>query len=84
MKDSLAEAKEMYQLAMVSNAQLENEKTVLMYQVDTLRETLLELEEQLSETQRECEENTKEYEREHHAHTVLQLQFSELKKTLRY
>uniref|UniRef100_A0AAY5ESI5 Leucine-rich repeat flightless-interacting protein 1-like n=1 Tax=Electrophorus electricus TaxID=8005 RepID=A0AAY5ESI5_ELEEL len=82
MKDSLTEAEEKYRRAMVSNAQLDNEKSTLMYQVDTLRETLLELEEQLYETQRECEEKTKEYEREHHAHTVLQFQFSEMKNTL--
>ncbi|KAK1792789.1 hypothetical protein P4O66_012107, partial [Electrophorus voltai] len=42
-----------YQIAMVSNAQLDNEKSMQMYQVDMLRETLLELEEQLYETQRE-------------------------------
>uniref|UniRef100_A0AAY5EVS2 Leucine-rich repeat flightless-interacting protein 1-like n=1 Tax=Electrophorus electricus TaxID=8005 RepID=A0AAY5EVS2_ELEEL len=81
-QDSLTEAEEKYRRAMVSNAQLDNEKSTLMYQVDTLRETLLELEEQLYETQRECEEKTKEYEREHHAHTVLQFQFSEMKNTL--
>ncbi|XP_076848779.1 uncharacterized protein lrrfip1b isoform X3 [Brachyhypopomus gauderio] len=82
MKDSLTEAEEKYRRAMVSNAQLDNEKSTLMYQVDTLRETLMELEELLYETRRECEEKTKGYERERHAHTVLQFQFGEMKETL--
>jgi len=44
---------------MVSNAQLDNEKTNLMYQVDTLRDTLMELEELLCETRREREEKNR-------------------------
>lgn len=50
---------EKYRKAMVSNAQLDNEKTNLMYQVDTLRDTLMELEEILCETRRECEEKNR-------------------------
>ncbi|KAL7890580.1 hypothetical protein AOLI_G00000560 [Acnodon oligacanthus] len=83
IKDSLAEVEEKYRKAMVSNAQLDNEKSNLMYQVDTLRDTLMELEELLYETRRECEERTKECERERHAHSILQFQFSEMKETLK-
>ncbi|XP_016405531.1 leucine-rich repeat flightless-interacting protein 2-like isoform X11 [Sinocyclocheilus rhinocerous] len=83
MKDSLVEVEEKYRKAMVSNAQLDNEKTNLMYQVDTLRDTLMELEELLCETRRECEEKTRDFEREHHAHNVLKFQFEEMKETLR-
>uniref|UniRef100_A0A8C1IB01 Uncharacterized protein n=1 Tax=Cyprinus carpio TaxID=7962 RepID=A0A8C1IB01_CYPCA len=83
MKDSLVEVEEKYRKAMVSNAQLDNEKTNLMYQVDTLRDTLMELEELLCETRRECEEKTRDFEREHHAHSVLKFQFEEMKETLR-
>ncbi|XP_059416621.1 leucine-rich repeat flightless-interacting protein 2-like isoform X2 [Carassius carassius] len=83
MKDSLVEVEEKYRKAMVSNAQLYNEKTNLMYQVDTLRDTLMELEELLCETRRECEEKTRDFEREHHAHSVLKFQFEEMKETLR-
>uniref|UniRef100_A0AAR2K9I8 Leucine rich repeat (in FLII) interacting protein 1b n=1 Tax=Pygocentrus nattereri TaxID=42514 RepID=A0AAR2K9I8_PYGNA len=83
IKDSLAEVEEKYRKAMVSNAQLDNEKSNLMYQVDTLRDTLMELEELLYETRRECDERTKECERERHAHSILQFQFSEMKETLK-
>ncbi|XP_016405524.1 leucine-rich repeat flightless-interacting protein 2-like isoform X5 [Sinocyclocheilus rhinocerous] len=83
MKDSLVEVEEKYRKAMVSNAQLDNEKTNLMYQVDTLRDTLMELEELLCETRRECEEKTRDFERERHAHDVLKFQFEEMKETLR-
>ncbi|CAH6791923.1 Lrrfip1 [Phodopus roborovskii] len=83
MKDSLAEVEEKYKKAMVSNAQLDNEKTNFMYQVDTLKDMLLELEEQLAESQRQYEERNKELEREKHAHSVLQFQFAEVKEALR-
>ncbi|XP_073707766.1 leucine-rich repeat flightless-interacting protein 2-like isoform X5 [Garra rufa] len=83
MKDSLVEVEEKYRKAMVSNAQLDNEKTNLMYQVDTLRDTLMELEELLFETRRECEEKTRNLERELHAHNVLKFQCEEMKETLK-
>nr|XP_028560318.1 leucine-rich repeat flightless-interacting protein 1 isoform X22 [Podarcis muralis] len=83
MKDSLAEVEEKYKKAMVSNAQLDNEKTNFMYQVDTLKDALLELEEQLAESKRQYEEKNKDFEREKHAHTVLQFQFMEVKETLK-
>ncbi|XP_026642325.1 leucine-rich repeat flightless-interacting protein 1 isoform X3 [Microtus ochrogaster] len=83
IKDSLAEVEEKYRKAMVSNAQLDNEKTNFMYQVDTLKDTLLELEEQLAESQRLYEEKNKEFEREKHAHSILQFQFAEVKEALR-
>nr|XP_034996389.1 leucine-rich repeat flightless-interacting protein 1 isoform X14 [Zootoca vivipara] len=83
MKDSLAEVEEKYKKAMVSNAQLDNEKTNFMYQVDTLKDALLELEEQLAESKRQYEEKNKDFEREKHAHTILQFQFMEVKETLK-
>uniref|UniRef100_G3TFU3 LRR binding FLII interacting protein 1 n=1 Tax=Loxodonta africana TaxID=9785 RepID=G3TFU3_LOXAF len=83
MKDSLAEAEEKYKKAMVSNAQLDNEKTNFMYQVDNLKDTLLELEEQLAESRRQYDEKNKELEREKHAHSVLQFQFAEVKEALK-
>ncbi|XP_073768810.1 leucine-rich repeat flightless-interacting protein 1 isoform X20 [Danio rerio] len=83
IKDSLLEVEEKYRKAMVSNAQLDNEKTNMMYEVDTLRDSLMELEEMLFETRRELEEKIKDLEREKHAHSILQFQFSELKETLK-
>ncbi|XP_074685883.1 leucine-rich repeat flightless-interacting protein 1 isoform X9 [Strix aluco] len=83
IKDSLAEVEEKYKKAMVSNAQLDNEKTNFMYQVDTLKDALLELEEQLAESRRQYEEKSKEFEREKHAHSVLQFQFMEIKEALK-
>ncbi|XP_037644863.1 leucine-rich repeat flightless-interacting protein 2 isoform X21 [Sebastes umbrosus] len=83
IKDALVEVDEKYRKAMVSNAQLDNEKNNLMYQVDTLKDSLMELEELLSESRRGYDDKVKEFEREKHAHTVLQFQFSEMKETLK-
>lgn len=55
-QDSLAEVEEKYKKAMVSNAQLYNEKTNFTYRVDTLKDTLLELEEQLTESRQQYKE----------------------------
>lgn len=53
------EVEEKYRRAMVSNAQLHNEKITLMFQVDTLREELSDLEELLWETRRHREHSDK-------------------------
>ncbi|XP_066542996.1 leucine-rich repeat flightless-interacting protein 2 isoform X9 [Hoplias malabaricus] len=83
IKDLLSEMEEKYRKAMVSNSHLDNEKSTLMYQVDTLKENLTEMEELLSETRRELEENVKDLEREKLAHSVLQFKFDELEKTVK-
>ncbi|XP_041929196.1 leucine-rich repeat flightless-interacting protein 2 isoform X19 [Alosa sapidissima] len=83
LKDTLTEMEEKYRKAMVSNAQLDNDKCNLMYQVDIQKDSLMELEELLFETRREYDEKAKELEREKHAHSILQFQFSELKQTLK-
>ncbi|KAM5152072.1 leucine-rich repeat flightless-interacting protein 1 isoform 1-T16 [Mantella aurantiaca] len=82
MKDSLAEVEEKYKRSMVTNAQLDNEKTSLQYQVDTLREVLLELEEELAESRRQNEEKHKECERQKHDQNVLRFQLAEMKEAL--
>eukprot|EP00079_Xenopus_tropicalis_P030434 XP_012826438.1 PREDICTED: leucine-rich repeat flightless-interacting protein 1 isoform X8 [Xenopus tropicalis] len=82
MKDSLAEVEEKYKRSMVTNAQLDNEKTSLQYQVDTLRDVLLELEEELAESRRQHEEKNKECERQKHEQNVLRFQLAELKDAL--
>ncbi|XP_070999495.1 leucine-rich repeat flightless-interacting protein 1-like isoform X2 [Oncorhynchus clarkii lewisi] len=83
IKDSLVEVEEKYRKAMVSNAQLDNEKNNLMYQVDILKDTLMELEELLSESRREYDAKTKDFECEKHAYGVLQFQFNVMKETLK-
>ncbi|XP_054483336.1 leucine-rich repeat flightless-interacting protein 2-like isoform X2 [Anoplopoma fimbria] len=83
MKDSLAESEEKYRRAMVSNAQLHNEKSTLMYQVETLKEELSDMEEVLWESRRHNDDRSKELERERQAHRVLQFQFKETEETLR-
>ncbi|XP_021241528.1 leucine-rich repeat flightless-interacting protein 2 isoform X2 [Numida meleagris] len=83
LRDSLAEVEEKYKKAMVSNAQLDNEKNNLVYQVDTLKDVIEEKEEQIAEYHRENEEKTKELERQKHTCSVLQHKLDELKEGLR-
>ncbi|XP_040519615.1 leucine-rich repeat flightless-interacting protein 2 isoform X12 [Gallus gallus] len=83
LKDSLAEVEEKYKKAMVSNAQLDNEKNNLVYQVDTLKDVIEEKEEQIAEYHRENEEKSKELERQKHTCSVLQHKLDELKEGLR-
>ncbi|XP_073502777.1 leucine-rich repeat flightless-interacting protein 1 isoform X14 [Phyllobates terribilis] len=82
MKDSLAEVEEKYKRSMVTNAQLDNEKTSLQYQVDTLREILLEMEEEVAESRRQHEDKQKECERQKHEQGVLRFQLAEMKEAL--
>ncbi|XP_068261691.1 leucine-rich repeat flightless-interacting protein 2 isoform X10 [Nyctibius grandis] len=83
LRDSLAEVEEKYKKAMVSNAQLDNEKNNLVYQVDTLKDVIEEKEEQIAEFYRENEEKSKELERQKHTCNVLQHKLDELKEGLR-
>lgn len=50
---------EKYKKAMVSNAQLDNDKTNLVYNVDTLKDVIEEMEEQMAEMRRETEDKSK-------------------------
>ncbi|XP_044149334.1 leucine-rich repeat flightless-interacting protein 2 isoform X17 [Bufo gargarizans] len=83
LRDSLAEVEEKYKKAMVSNAQLDNEKGNLVYQVDTLKDVIEEMEEQMAEYHRENEDKSKELERQKHACSVLQHKLDELKEGIR-
>ncbi|KAM8858478.1 leucine-rich repeat flightless-interacting protein 2 isoform 3-T3 [Spinachia spinachia] len=83
LKESLAEVEEKYKKAMVSNAQLDNDKGNLIYQVDTLKDVIEEMEEQTAEMRRELEDKTKELERQKHTCTVLQHKQEEMKEGLR-
>ncbi|XP_014448146.1 leucine-rich repeat flightless-interacting protein 2 isoform X2 [Tupaia chinensis] len=83
LKESLSEVEEKYKKAMVSNAQLDNEKNNLIYQVDTLKDVIEEQEEQMAEFYRQNEEKSKELERQKHMCSVLQHKMDELKEGLR-
>ncbi|XP_051936044.1 leucine-rich repeat flightless-interacting protein 2 isoform X14 [Hippocampus zosterae] len=83
LKESLTGVEEKYKKAMVSNAQLDNDKGNLIYQVDTLKDVIEEMEEQMSEMKRELEEKSKELERQKHTCTVLQHKQEELKEGIR-
>ncbi|XP_039592142.1 leucine-rich repeat flightless-interacting protein 2 isoform X11 [Polypterus senegalus] len=83
LKDSLSEVEEKYKKAMVSNAQLDNEKANLIYQVDTLKDVVEEMEEQMAEMLRENEEKSKELERQKHTCNILQHKVEELKEGIR-
>ncbi|XP_042593385.1 leucine-rich repeat flightless-interacting protein 2 isoform X9 [Cyprinus carpio] len=83
LRDSLSEVEEKYKKAMVSNAQLDNEKANLIYQVDTLKDVIEEMEEQMSELRRETEEKSKESERQKHTCSVLQHKLEEMKEGIR-
>ncbi|XP_024280142.1 leucine-rich repeat flightless-interacting protein 2 isoform X18 [Oncorhynchus tshawytscha] len=83
LKESLSEVEEKYKKAMVSNAQLDNDKTNLVYNVDTLKDVIEEMEEQMAEMRRETEDKSKELERQKHTCTVLQHKQMELKEGIR-
>ncbi|KAM4706009.1 leucine-rich repeat flightless-interacting protein 2 isoform 5-T5 [Rhinophrynus dorsalis] len=83
LRDSLAEVEDKYKKAMVSNAQLDNEKSNLVYQVDTLKDVIEEMEEQMAEYHRENEDKTKELERQKHTCSILQHKLDELKEGIR-
>ncbi|XP_047387054.1 leucine-rich repeat flightless-interacting protein 2 isoform X4 [Sciurus carolinensis] len=83
LRESLSEVEEKYKKAMVSNAQLDNEKNNLIYQVDTLKDVIEEQEEQMAEFYRENEEKSKELERQKHKCSVLEHKVDELKEGLR-
>ncbi|MBN3318324.1 LRRF2 protein, partial [Atractosteus spatula] len=83
LRESLSEVEEKYKKAMVSNAQLDNDKANLIYQVDTLKDVIEEMEEQMAEMHRGTEEKTKELERQKHTCGVLQHKLEELKEGIR-
>ncbi|XP_072247450.1 leucine-rich repeat flightless-interacting protein 2 isoform X9 [Leuresthes tenuis] len=83
LRESLAEVEEKYKKAMVSNAQLDNDKANLLYHVDTLKDVIEEMEEQMAEMKRELEDKSKELERQKHTCSVLQHKQEELKEGIR-
>lgn len=83
LRESLTEVEEKYKKAMVSNAQLDNDKGNLIYQVDTLKDVIEEMEEQMAEMKRELDDKSKDLERQKHTCSVLQHKQEELKEGIR-
>ncbi|XP_053089818.1 leucine-rich repeat flightless-interacting protein 1-like isoform X2 [Pangasianodon hypophthalmus] len=77
-EESLKEEK--YEPVMESSAQLESD---LMSQVNTLQASVQQLEEELLETRRKCDEITTEREKEQEVHSFLNLQYQEMRETLK-
>ncbi|XP_077861649.1 leucine-rich repeat flightless-interacting protein 2-like isoform X2 [Saccoglossus kowalevskii] len=61
-QDALYELEDKYKKAMMTNAQLDNQKAALIYQVDTLKDVLEEQEECMQELQREAREKHRDLE----------------------
>uniref|UniRef100_S4RZA7 Uncharacterized protein n=1 Tax=Petromyzon marinus TaxID=7757 RepID=S4RZA7_PETMA len=68
MKEATDGAQEKYKKAMVSNAQLDNEKAALSYQVEVLREALEDVAEQSAEARRELKSLSNHHQHQHHQH----------------
>ncbi|KAF8788520.1 leucine-rich repeat flightless-interacting protein 2-like [Argiope bruennichi] len=61
LKFQLSDLEEKFRKAMISNAQLDNEKTAYIYQVETLKDEIEEMQENLNQSQREYREKKRVY-----------------------
>ncbi|KAK3562217.1 hypothetical protein QTP86_030345 [Hemibagrus guttatus] len=77
LKVSLAEAEEKHQKAVETITQLEEERTDLTGQVNTLRDTVEDMGNQLCDTHLQCDELKNECEREQEAHRLLMSKYHE-------
>ncbi|XP_013388690.1 uncharacterized protein LOC106157556 isoform X2 [Lingula anatina] len=82
LKNTLAELEEKYKKAMMTTAQLDNEKQALVYEVDLLKDKVEELEETMSEAQRECKDRTRELDMQKRDFKEVQREFAVLKVQL--
>ncbi|KAF4072380.1 hypothetical protein AMELA_G00262400 [Ameiurus melas] len=83
LKSSMAKAEKKHQKAVETIAQLEEEKSDLKDQVETLRRIVQNIGNMLTETHRECEALTNNYERKQEAHSILEAVNDEMMKTLK-
>ncbi|GFY52894.1 leucine-rich repeat flightless-interacting protein 2, partial [Trichonephila inaurata madagascariensis] len=61
LKLQLSDLEEKFRKAMISNAQLDNEKSAYIYQVETLKDEIEEMQENLNQSQREYREKKRVY-----------------------
>ncbi|XP_072179420.1 leucine-rich repeat flightless-interacting protein 2-like isoform X3 [Diadema setosum] len=62
LKDAVADLEEKYKKAMMTNAQLDNEKSTLVYEVDYLKDVLADQEERMMELSREARDKHRDLE----------------------
>ncbi|XP_053483559.1 citron Rho-interacting kinase-like [Ictalurus furcatus] len=78
----LAEAERKYEKVMESNAQLENDNSTLISDMDLLRGSVQQQKKELHETYRKYNMIMMEYEQEREAHNFLKSQYDQMKETL--
>ncbi|CAM9269140.1 unnamed protein product [Lampetra fluviatilis] len=83
LKKATDGAQEKYKKAMVSNAQLDNEKAALSHEVEVLREALEDAEEQSAEARRELSDARSDAERQRQAGASAQHKLQEARDALR-
>ncbi|XP_063964721.1 leucine-rich repeat flightless-interacting protein 2-like isoform X2 [Lytechinus pictus] len=62
LKDAVADLEEKYKKSMMTNAQLDNEKSTLVYEVDCLKDVLADQEEHMMELSREARDKHRDLE----------------------
>ncbi|XP_013782954.1 leucine-rich repeat flightless-interacting protein 2-like [Limulus polyphemus] len=77
LKHQLQDIEEKFKKAMVSNAQLDNEKSSLTYNVDTLKDEIEEMEENYIQIKKDCKEKYRAYDQ-------LQRDFKEVKEEIEF
>lgn len=82
LKSKLREMEEKYKKAMMTNAQLDNEKHSLVYKVELLKDQLEEQEETLTELQRQYKDKTRELENQKRLYSDLNTECSMVKHQL--
>ncbi|XP_022085954.1 leucine-rich repeat flightless-interacting protein 2-like isoform X3 [Acanthaster planci] len=80
LKEAIADLEEKYKKAMMNNAQLDNEKATLIFEVDMLKDRQEELEEAMLEVQREARDKHRELESKKRENLLLQKEVDSLKE----
>ncbi|KAL3832699.1 hypothetical protein ACJMK2_024319 [Sinanodonta woodiana] len=83
-KSMLRDYEEKYKKAMSTNAQLDNQKHTLVYQVELLKDQLEEQEESMIEVQRQYKDKCREFENQKRSFIDLEFQYNGLKEQMSY